>query len=100
MKNFFLEMKEKAVEMTNKAFNFIADKAQLFKIDELVIALVCGWVVSLVSPLGFLLQAAISAVLILGGYLYYTPNQENGKKFPFYLIVVACVIALLFGLIF
>lgn len=100
MKNFFIQLKEKAMNVTNKVFNFIADKAQLFKVDELVIALVCGWFVSLVSPLGFMFQAAMSAILVLGASLYYAPNKEDGKKFPFYLIIVACAIALLFGLIF
>ena len=100
MKEFFLQMKEKAVNGFGKAVDFITTKMKMFNAEALILALVAGWFVSMVSPLGFILQAAISSVIIGGSWLYFEPKSENGKKCHFYLITVACFIALFFGMIF
>ena len=100
MKEFFLNFKMKAANAFGKAVNFITTKMNLFNVEALVLALIFGWFVSMVSPLGLIIQTALASLIICGSWLYFEPKSESGLKGHFYLILVACIIALCFGIVF
>lgn len=100
MTNFLNKCKETACNMMAKATSWIMEKVEMFHIDSVVLALVSGWLVSVVAPLGFLFQCVLAAFITMASYLYYGPKTLDGKREQFVLIVIACIIALFFGIIF
>lgn len=98
MKNLWTKIKEKTVEIMEKGTSWIMEKSQMFHVDSIILALVAGWLVAIVEPLGFLFQCVVSAFIIMGSYLLYNPKSLDGKREHFILMLAACVISLFFGI--
>lgn len=98
MTNLWTKIKEKTVQIMEKGTNWILEKSKMFHFESLLLALVAGWLVSIMEPFGFLFQCVVAAFITMGSYFLYSPKDLDGKKEPFVLIFIACVISLFFGI--